>query len=212
MILDFFSLTRNQAPTTGVFNRTHNKRWLYLLIGISAHEAVHLATGLVVGLGVISEGAILTNGSTNCWLIAWQGPLSTKWGFTYPTKKSSASLGFLSVLSHSLSFPDQLSQLRWDWPRPFCGGHTFVLNIQPGVATLTQTLHCFLFGHCALISPSNHRGGALFIQPVSFIANLCKDTLAILLLWISYFNYSQYIGVCAICWLIFNLSFNLCNS
>ena len=102
MIFDFLPLTKNQAPTTGVFNRTHNKRWLYLLIGISAHEAVHLATGLVVGLGVISEGATLTNGSTNCWLIAWQGPLSTKWGFTYPTKKSSASLSFFQYC-HTLS-------------------------------------------------------------------------------------------------------------
>ena len=177
MILDFLPLTRNEAPTTGVFNRTHNKRQLYLLIGISAHEAVHLATGLVVGLGVISEGATLTNGSTNCWLIAWQGPMSTN-GFYLPDKKVFSLSWLFSVLSHSLSFPDELSQLRWDWPRPFCGGHTFVLNIQPGVATLTQTLHCFLFGHCALISPSNHRGGAFFIQPVSFIANLCKDTFA----------------------------------
>ena len=125
--------------------------------------------------------------------------MSTNGGFTYPTKKSSASLSFFSVLSHTLSFHDELSQLRWDWPRPFCGGQTFVLNIQPGVATLTQTLHCFLFGHCALISPSNHRGGALFIQ--WFIVNLCHIRL-ILLLWISYLycNHS-----CRLCNMLANI-------
>ena len=65
-------------------------------------DMVHLATGMIVVLHVISEGAILTNGSTNCWLIAWQGPLSTKWGFTYPTKKSSASFSFFQYC-HTVS-------------------------------------------------------------------------------------------------------------